>query len=101
MEMNIFLPVNANTIVGFTWIKLVAYFSWSLIPILITGGVLFIRDKSCLYCCRCLTAFAHPLQNRPANGKQGPGPEEMSQTLMIKKQQGKIYLLKPLTFTLI
>jgi hypothetical protein len=45
--------------------------------------------------------LAYHLQNRPANGKQGPGPEDMYQTLLTNKKQGKIYLLKPLTFTLI
>ncbi len=31
------------------------------------------------------------LQNLPANGKQGPVPEEMSQTLLTNKKQVKSY----------
>jgi hypothetical protein len=30
------------------------------------------------------------LQNLPVNGEQGPVPEEMSQTLLTNKKQGKI-----------
>jgi hypothetical protein len=50
----------------------------------------------CLYCtqsgCRCICHFppalAYNLHSTPANGKQGPIPEEMSQTLLTKKKQG-------------
>jgi hypothetical protein len=39
--------------------------------------------------CKFPLPLAHRLQNPPANGKQGPVSEEMSQTLLTKKKQGK------------
>jgi hypothetical protein len=36
-------------------------------------------------------SLAYRLQNSPANGKQGPVPEDMSQTLLTNKQ-GKMRL---------
>jgi hypothetical protein len=44
------------------------------------------HDKSSL-----VISLAYRLQNSPANGKQGPVPEDMSQTLLTNKQ-GKMRL---------
>jgi hypothetical protein len=58
--------------------------------------------KSCLACCMGLTKsewrliskfsllLGYRLQNHPANGKQGPVPEEKYQALLINKKQGNI-----------
>jgi hypothetical protein len=59
-------------------------------------------DKSglacCLYCTKVVGAvlavfprrFSVKLHNPPANGKQRPIPEEMSQILLINKKQGNL-----------
>jgi hypothetical protein len=39
--------------------------------------------------CKFSLPLAHRLQNPPANGKQDPVSEEMSQTLLTNKKQGK------------
>jgi hypothetical protein len=69
---------------------------------LITSGVQLCIDKSGLACClhctesgwRCIgpspPALAYNLHNPPANGKQGPIPEEISQTLLTNKKQGNL-----------
>jgi hypothetical protein len=57
--------------------------------------LLFIDKMDCLYstksgwhCNGCFPpALASNLHNPPTNGKQGPIPEEMSQTLLIKKSK--------------
>jgi hypothetical protein len=41
----------------------------------------------------------HQLQNLTANGKQGPVSEEMSQTMLTNKKQGKMRLRTPLTLS--
>jgi hypothetical protein len=41
--------------------------------------------------CKFPLPSAYRLQNPPANGKQEPVPEEMSQTLLTNKKQGKKY----------
>jgi hypothetical protein len=39
------------------------------------------------------------LHNRPANGKQGPIPEEMFQTLLTNQKQGNSLSQRKLAFT--
>jgi hypothetical protein len=44
-------------------------------------------DGSCI--CHFPPALAYSLHNPPANGKQGPIPEEVSRTLLTNKNQMK------------
>ncbi len=43
-------------------------------------------DRCCIDCCS--SCFGVNLHNPPTNGKKGPIPEEMSQTLLTNKKQG-------------
>ncbi len=70
--------------------------------LLITSVIQLYIDKNelacCLYCtksgwrsvCHFPPALAYNLHSRPAKGKQGPLPEEMSQTLLTNKNQGHL-----------